>query len=179
MNRSIRSSLFAAVAAFGTLALGATTATAEDAASFYKGKTMTFITPGSPGGGYDTYMREMIPHLEKKLGATIVPINEPGGGHLLAVNKTYSAAPDGLTILLNDGEASLLGIILDVPAARYDLSKMNWIARVNGESAWFSSPSLRPMRRSRKPLAVPRSSSSAPPARPTRRAWPPPWLRKR
>ncbi|NQU69136.1 MAG: hypothetical protein HQ514_01225 [Rhodospirillales bacterium] len=133
MNRSIRSSLFAAVAAFGTLALGATTATAEDAASFYKGKTMTFITPGSPGGGYDTYMREMIPHLEKKLGATIVPINEPGGGHLLAVNKTYSAAPDGLTILLNDGEASLLGIILDVPAARYDLSKMNWIARVNGE----------------------------------------------
>ena len=36
---------------------------AQDAASFYKGKTVTFYTPGSPGGGYDTYMREMIPLL--------------------------------------------------------------------------------------------------------------------
>jgi tripartite-type tricarboxylate transporter receptor subunit TctC len=125
-----RHSLFAAVA---MLAFVAGPAQAQDAAAFYKGKNITFITPGSPGGGYDTYMREIIPHLEKKTGATVVPINEPGGGHLLAVNKTYSAKPDGLTILLNDGEASLLGVVLDVPGARYDLSKMNWISRINAE----------------------------------------------
>ena len=110
-----------------------TTAVAADAADFYRGKTMTFLTPGSPGGGYDSYMREIIPHLEKKTGATVVPINEPGGGHLLAVNKTYAAAPDGLTILLTDGEASLIGQLLDAPGARYDLLKMSWIARVNSE----------------------------------------------
>lgn len=106
---------------------------AADAADFYRGKTMLFMTPGSPGGGYDTYMREIIPHLEKKTGVTVLPVNEAGGGHLLAVNKTYAAAPDGLTILLTDGEASLLGQLLDAPGARYDLLKMNWIARVNSE----------------------------------------------
>ncbi len=125
----------AAFAASAALALSVAVqpAQAEDAGAFYKGKTITFITPGSPGGGYDTYMREIIPHLEKKTGATVVPVNEPGGGHLLAVNKTYSAKADGLTILLNDGEASLLGVVLDVPGARYDLSKMNWIGRINAE----------------------------------------------
>ncbi|OGA13111.1 MAG: hypothetical protein A3H32_19095 [Betaproteobacteria bacterium RIFCSPLOWO2_02_FULL_63_19] len=106
---------------------------AADAAEFYRGKTLLFMTPGSPGGGYDTYMREIIPLLEKKTGVTVLPVNEPGGGHLLAVNKTYAAAPDGLTILLTDGEASLLGQLLDAPGARYDLLKMNWIGRVNSE----------------------------------------------
>lgn len=122
-----------AVAALSVAGLAGQPAYAQDAASFYKGKTITFITPGSPGGGYDTYMREMIPLLEQKTGATVVPVNEPGGGHLLAVNKTYTADPDGLTILLNDGEASLVGQLLGLPAARYDLLKMNWIGRVNGE----------------------------------------------
>ena len=127
---TIRKNFLAALAILGFAALPAH---AEDAAAFYKGKTITFLTPGSPGGGYDNYMREMIPLIEKKTGATVVPINEPGGGHLLAVNKTYSAKADGLTILLNDGEASLLGIVLDVPGARYDLSKMNWLGRINAE----------------------------------------------
>ena len=110
-----------------------TSAGAADAAAFYQGKTITFITPGSAGGGYDTYMRAIIPLLEKKTGASVVPVNEPGGGHLLAVNKTYAAEADGLTILLTDGEASLLGQLLEAPGARYDLLKMNWIGRVNSE----------------------------------------------
>lgn len=114
-------------------ALFAGPAMAQSAADFYKGKTLTFYTPGSPGGGYDTYMRTMIPYLEKKTGVTAVPVNETGGGHLVAVNKTYSAKPDGLTILFNDGEASLVGQLLEVPGARFDLLKMNWLGRANGE----------------------------------------------
>ena len=46
---------------------------------------------GSPGGGYDTYMRALIPHLEKKLGARMLPTNEPGAGGLIAVNRTVNA----------------------------------------------------------------------------------------
>ncbi|MDH3241718.1 MAG: tripartite tricarboxylate transporter substrate-binding protein [Alphaproteobacteria bacterium] len=123
--------------AFGAAALAAVPASAQDAAAFYKGKTLTFITPGSPGGGYDTYMRSIIPDLEKKTGVTVVPVNDGGGGHRLAVNKTYAAKPDGLTILLADGEATLVGQLLDVPGSRYDLLKMNWIARANGEKRLF------------------------------------------
>lgn len=122
---------FILAAAFAALAVAP--AMADDGADFYKGKNITMITPGSPGGGYDTYMRSMIPALEKATGATVIPVNESGGGHLLAVNKTYTAKPDGLTILLNDGEASLVGQLLSVPGARYDLLKMEWLGRINGE----------------------------------------------
>lgn len=126
-----RFTIAAAVAAIAAFALQP--AQAEDAAAFYKGQNLTFLNPGSPGGGYDTYMRMMIPLIEKKMGVTVVPVNNGSGGHLVVVNKAYGAKPDGLTILLTDGVASLAGQLLDVPGARYDLLKMNWIARVNGE----------------------------------------------
>lgn len=121
------------VFALAVAALAAAPASAEDAAAFFKGKNLTFMTPGSPGGGYDTYMRSIIPYLEKKTGVTVVPVNDGGGGHRLVVNKTFAAKPDGLTILLTDGEATLVGQLLNVPGSRYDLQKMNWIARANGE----------------------------------------------
>ena len=109
-------------------------AQAESAAEFYKGKTVEYYTPGSAGGGYDTYLRTMIPYLEKETGAKFLPINEAGGGHLLAINKVFSAKQDGLSLVFADGEAALLGELFDLPGARYDLLKANWIARVNAET---------------------------------------------
>src|SRR5262245_22223420 len=35
--------------------------------AFFQGKQVRFYTMGSPGGGYDTHMRALIPHLERKL----------------------------------------------------------------------------------------------------------------
>jgi len=70
----------------------------ETAAAFFQGKQVRFYTMGSPGGGYDAYMRALIPHLEKKLGAKMLPTNEPGAGGLIAINRTINAPPDGLTM---------------------------------------------------------------------------------
>src|SRR5262245_34681336 len=70
----------------------------ESAQAFFQGKQVRFYTMGSPGGGYDTYMRALVPYLEKKLGARMLPTNEPGAGGLIAVNRTVNAPPDGLTI---------------------------------------------------------------------------------
>ena len=67
--------------------------------AFFHGKQVRFYTMGSPGGGYDTYMRALTPHLEKKLGAKMLPTNEPGAGGLIAINHTLHAPPDGMTIL--------------------------------------------------------------------------------
>src|SRR3954463_14772550 len=92
---------------FASAALGASLlaaapagAAAESTAAFFQGKQVRFYTMGGPGGGYDTYMRALIPHLEKKLGARMLPTNEPGAGGLIAVNRTVNAPPDGLTLLL-------------------------------------------------------------------------------
>jgi hypothetical protein len=42
--------------------------------AFFHGKQVRFYTMGSPGGGYDTYMRALIPHLEKNPAAATIPI---------------------------------------------------------------------------------------------------------
>src|SRR3954463_13192367 len=100
---------------FASAALGASLlaaapagAAAESTAAFFQGKQVRFYTMGGPGGGYDTYMRALIPHLEKKLGARMLPTNEPGAGGLIAVNRTVNSPADGLVGRRLLGYAELL-----------------------------------------------------------------------
>ena len=53
---------------------------AETAAEFYQGKQVRFYTMGSPGGGYDTYMRALVPHLEKQAWRQDAADERAGGG---------------------------------------------------------------------------------------------------
>jgi putative tricarboxylic transport membrane protein len=124
------------LAALGVAVLAAVPARAaeESAAAFFQGKQVRFYTMGSPGGGYDTYMRALIPHLEKKLGARMLPTNEPGAGGLIAVNRTVNAPADGLTILLVGGETLVTAQLYDAPGVNYDVRKLTWLARVSSEA---------------------------------------------
>jgi tripartite-type tricarboxylate transporter receptor subunit TctC len=129
----LRSFVSAALGA-SLLAVLPAPAVAESAAAFFQGKQARFYTMGSPGGGYDTYMRALIPHLEKKLGARMLPANEPGAGGLIAVNRTVNAPPDGLTILLVGGETLVTAQLYDAPGVNYDVRKLTWLARVSSEA---------------------------------------------
>jgi tripartite-type tricarboxylate transporter receptor subunit TctC len=129
----LRSFVSAALGA-SLLAVLPAPAAAESAAAFFQGKQVRFYTMGSPGGGYDTYMRALIPHLEKKLGVRMVPTNEPGAGGLIAVNRTVNAPPDGLTILLIGGETLVTAQLYDAPGVNYDVRKLAWLARVSSEA---------------------------------------------
>src|SRR6478735_9919076 len=129
----LRGFVSAALAA-SLLAVLPAPATAESAAAFFQGKQVRFFTMGSPGGGYDTYMRALIPHLEKKLGARMLPTNEPGAGGLIAINRTVNAPSDGLTILLVGGETLVTAQLYDAPGVNYDVRKLTWLARVSSEA---------------------------------------------
>jgi tripartite-type tricarboxylate transporter receptor subunit TctC len=129
----LRSFVSAALGA-SLLAVLPAPAVAESAAAFFQGKQVRFYTMGSPGGGYDTYMRALIPHLERKLGARMLPTNEPGAGGLIAVNRTVNAPPDGLTILLVGGETLVTAQLYDAPGVNYDVRKLAWLARVSSEA---------------------------------------------
>src|SRR5882762_9958553 len=109
-------------------------AVAESAAAFFQGKQVRFYTMGSPGGGYDTYMRALVPHLEKRLGARMLPTNESGAGGLIAVNRTINAPPDGLTIVLVGGETLVTAQLYESPGVNYDVRKLTWLARLSSES---------------------------------------------
>lgn len=105
----------------------------KSAAVFYRGKVIRLVVGYGPGGGYDTLARLLAPWLERKTGATVVVENQPGGGGLVAVNRVYRATPDGLTVMLVNGQGATLAQILDIEGARYDLLKTPWLGRVNAE----------------------------------------------
>ena len=112
-QRSIRSMLCTAIGVGLVAALPAHAAD-EAARAFFQGKQVRFYTMGSPGGGYDAYMRALIPHIEKRLSAKLIPTNEPSAGGLIAVNPTINAAPDGLTFL-QLGDPTLVTAHRDAP----------------------------------------------------------------
>lgn len=116
-------------------------AAAADEAAFYKGKTVKIIVGYGPGGGYDVYARMIEPYLSKALGTTVVVENQPGAGGLSALNKLYTAAPDGLQMMLVNGTAAGLSQIIDQPNVKYDLAKLGYLATVGGTPRmWLMSP---------------------------------------
>jgi tripartite-type tricarboxylate transporter receptor subunit TctC len=108
-------------------------AQAEDAAAFYKGKTVHFIVGYGPGGGYDSYARALAPHFEKRTGATVVVENKPGAGGVTALNQLVRSGGDGLSFQMLNGEAAMISQITDQPGVAYDMAKVSVIAGVQQE----------------------------------------------
>lgn len=102
----------------------------DDAASFYKGKNITWIIPYNPGGGYDAYTRVIAPYFEKYTGATVVCKNEPGAGSLIGTNKLYQSKPDGLTVGILNGPGVTQAQLSNDPGVQFDLQKFNWLGRI-------------------------------------------------
>jgi len=125
----------AALAVAAGLAL-APAAQAQDAAAFYKGKTVRIVVGFGPGGGYDAYARMIAPYLEREIGANVIVENQPGAGGLVAINRIAMAQPDGLQMMLVNGTAAGVDQILETPNVRYDLAKMDYLGIVSA-SPWI------------------------------------------
>jgi tripartite-type tricarboxylate transporter receptor subunit TctC len=105
---------------------------AAGVADSYKDRQMRFITMGSVGGGYDTYMRTILGHVERKTQAKMLPVNEPAAGGIAAMNRLLAAPADGHTILLTTGEGAAGAQLFGLKAVNYDVRKLVWLARVSG-----------------------------------------------
>src|SRR5438477_10334467 len=88
--RRARSVLFAA---FCSLALSATTATAQN----WPTRPIRAITTTSPGGISDVFMRALGEKLRESLGHPIVIENRPGGMQKVGARACQDSAPDGYT----------------------------------------------------------------------------------
>src|ERR1700759_3253869 len=73
---------------------------AAAAPATYPAKTIQFIVPYAPGGGFDVYVRFVAPVMEKYLPkkVSIVPINVASGGGSRGVSQLYRARADGYSI---------------------------------------------------------------------------------
>ena len=122
-------------------AFAAVMASAQDAASYYKGKVGKIIVGYGPGGGYDAYARMIAPHLEKTTGVRWIVENQPGAGGISALNRLYAAGGDAPQMMIVNGTGAALGQILDQKAVRYDLAKLGYIGIVSSSPwIWLASP---------------------------------------
>jgi tripartite-type tricarboxylate transporter receptor subunit TctC len=135
MRRTIRSGTWLTLVL--AAALAASAARAQDAErAFFGGKTVRMVVGYGPGGGYDAYARMVAPHLSKVLGASVVVENQPGAGGLVALNRIYTAAPDGLTMMIVNGTGAALSQLTEMAGVRFDLAQFGYLGTVSA-SPWM------------------------------------------
>lgn len=132
----------------------------QELPNYFIGKTITYLVPGKPGGGYDTYARLIARHLAVQMpGTRFVIQNTPGAGGLLAAHQLYKARPDGLTLAsINSGliYAQLAGS----EALRFDLRELGWVGKsasdtrvlITGSDSFFAS--LTDLRKTGRPALL-------------------------
>jgi len=91
-----------------------------------KGETVNLVIGFPPGSSDDFGMRQLAPHLQKHLpgNPTIIVVNKPGAGGILAANSFYQTAKgDGKTIGMFTGFA--LRVALKDKSVRFDINEMH------------------------------------------------------
>ena len=95
MNRSIRASLFVAVA---LLVVPVAAALAQRAAQKFPDRPLRYIVPFPPGGSTDIVARIVAAAMSEELGQQVVIDNRGGAGGTLGAEIAAHATPDGYTI---------------------------------------------------------------------------------
>jgi tripartite-type tricarboxylate transporter receptor subunit TctC len=110
-------------------------ASADDAADFYQGRTVTIYAGSSPGGGYDLYTRALAHFIGSHIPGkpTVIASNMPGGTGLKLANWLYNAAPKDGTQLGMIGRGLPAFAMLGGKGAKFDATKFNWIGSMNNE----------------------------------------------
>lgn len=120
-------------------------AAAEDAASFYAGKSIELVIGYPPAGSNDIYGRITARHLGKYIPGhpSVIVRNMPGAGSLVAANHIYNRAPKDGTVLGVVSAGIPLQARLGQPQARFEPGKFFWIGRIHSSSSvtmvWRSS----------------------------------------
>jgi tripartite-type tricarboxylate transporter receptor subunit TctC len=91
-------------------------------ASSYPNKTVRVICPFAPGGGTDIVGRVIAARLQQTWGQTFVVDNKAGGNGTIGLDACAKAAPDGYTLSLITGSASV-NLSLQGNKQPYDLLK--------------------------------------------------------
>jgi tripartite-type tricarboxylate transporter receptor subunit TctC len=113
----------------------------ESEKAFYSGKTVKMIVGAGTGGGYDIISRMIAHYLAKELGTNVIVENQPGAGGFIALNRLYAAPADGLQISLVNGTSSAFAQLTSDPAARFDLTRLTYLANVGASAGvWLVGP---------------------------------------
>src|SRR5947209_3711964 len=73
---------------------------AQDPATDYPSRPVTFVVPFAPGGGTDILARLIGQKLTDRFGKPFVVENRPGAGTVTAAVAVSKSPPDGATIMM-------------------------------------------------------------------------------
>jgi tripartite-type tricarboxylate transporter receptor subunit TctC len=137
-----------AVSAFVALGLATCSAAAEtrdEISRFYQTHQITITVGYTAGSGYDMVARTVARHLSHHIPGTpsIVVVNEPGAGSLVAANRLYNLGrPDGTEIAIF-GRSIFMEPLMGNAQAKFDAARFSWIGSAAGEMsvcvAWHQS----------------------------------------
>jgi tripartite-type tricarboxylate transporter receptor subunit TctC len=106
-------------------------AAAEEPCAALEGETVTFVVPYNPGGGFDTFVRLLEPHLEEQLEGVQVNVeNKPGGGGLIGANEVFQSNPDDFTIGLINYPGAVFAEVTAAEGVQFDNSEWTFLARL-------------------------------------------------
>ncbi len=107
---------------------------AEPLADFYAGKTVRMVIRAGVGGGYDQYSRLLGRYIGRHIpgNPTILPVNMPGGGGIVAANFVAQVAPRDGTILTIVGQGLVVDQALGLNTSfKADLRTFNWVGNLS------------------------------------------------
>ena len=111
---------------------------AEDAAAFYKGKTIHWIVPYNPGGGYDAYSRLIAPYMEKYTGGKIDIVNTPGSGGMKGAVEIFNSPADGTYVGIINGSAMVTNQLAEIKGANYKVGEYSYLGRIVSDPRVFA-----------------------------------------
>jgi tripartite-type tricarboxylate transporter receptor subunit TctC len=158
--------MIAALAAMlaGTL----TTATADEIADFYRGKTVRLVIGYGAGGGYDVYAKMFARFLGEHIPGkpTVIAQNMPGAGSRNAANWLFNVAPKDGSVLAVLSQATPADQALGQPGIQFDARKFNWIGNmvvVNNIMITWATTGVSTIEQAKKqPLAIGATGASSP-----------------
>jgi tripartite-type tricarboxylate transporter receptor subunit TctC len=125
----LRGALTLALALLSAACGQSQTAAESGGADFYRGKTVSIIVGSGAGGGFDTTARLVSRHLSRHIPGepTMIVVNMPGGGGLVAANHVFSAAAKDGTIVGLFHEAQMMNQLTGGEGVNFDLRQFNWL----------------------------------------------------
>ncbi|SLN63678.1 Tripartite tricarboxylate transporter family receptor [Roseivivax jejudonensis] len=137
MRRTFLKGAAAALMATTMLGTAGTAVAQEDAESFYDGKSIRWIVPYNPGGGYDEYSRVLAPYFEKYSGARVDIVNLPGSGGMRGAVEIFNSPADGLTVGIINGSAMVTNQLADIEGADYRVGEYSYLGRIVADRRVF------------------------------------------
>jgi tripartite-type tricarboxylate transporter receptor subunit TctC len=122
-----------AASALAVAALSGCNSAEGKATGNFKGKTIKLVVPFDPGGGYDSYARQLAPALAKELDAKIIVVNKPGAGGLIALNSLRNEKPDGSTIEILNMTGTVGSALAKADGVKYEPDKFSYIGQLATE----------------------------------------------